>query len=152
MKPEYIASDLELRSRSNISALVNELSHQLVVLFDGRENGKYLVTFSTISFDSNADKIANRFCKVIEKLSRQSRIVWNKCLSRHLDMGFHSGHGNKIGTAILNTDTVGRLAKLKISIAVSVYPIMNRGDTSRTTRSSGRALGPSLRSSPAARR
>ena len=134
MKPEYINSDLELRSKTDISGLVSTLSRHLFVPFNRRENTKYLATFEIININSKPDTIANRFCKVIENLSAKDRAAWKKCLSRNLDLGFQSGHGTKIGTAILSADTIGRLAKLNINIAVSVYPIMKSKITRRTSR------------------
>ena len=126
MKPEYITSDLELRSRGDISDLVNELSRDLLVLFHGREGNKYLATFHVTMPDETPDKIANQYCKVIEGLPRKHRPAWKKCLSRNLDMGFDSGHGNRMATALVKSKTIKRLAKLEINIAVSVYPIMKR--------------------------
>ena len=97
------------------------------MLYSGREGRNYLATFEIgglISRPSNtADKIANMFCTIIESLPRKHRLVWNKCLSRHLDLGFHSGKGKKLATATLHAATIQRLAKLKLAVAVSVYPL-----------------------------
>ena len=139
MKPEYINTDLELRSRSDISILTAELSQKLFMLYTGREGRNYLATFELASLvnkpSNTADTIANRLCGIIESLSPKYLRLWNKCISRNLDMGFHSGEGNRLGTATLRADTIKRIAKLNIAVAVSVYPLQSRNkSTRRTTR------------------
>src|SRR5262249_11306275 len=140
MLPEYVNTDLELRSRSRITSLVAELSSKLFMLYNGREGRIYLTTFEIdglIDKPSNtADKIANMFCDVIENLTRQNKSAWNKCISRHLDMGFHSGKGNRLAAATLHAATIRRISKLNIAVAVSVYPLRSQKSIIRRTRRS----------------
>jgi len=125
MKPEYVNTDLELRSRSNINALAQYLSGHLSMLHNGREGRNFLATFEVhySRHDDNADNVANQFCTIIESLPPKHRLAWNKCFSRHFDLGFHSGTGNRFAVAVLHAVTIQRLAKLKIAVAISVYPL-----------------------------
>jgi hypothetical protein len=124
MKIGFLNVDLVIDSSENLQFLVDELADSISVIFNGEwENGLNRLSISLSKpYGKNADEIVSEFCCLIENLSFESKLIWNKCLSKKFDIGFESGIIERLETEI-RAETVERIAKLKASILVTIYPI-----------------------------
>ena len=97
----------------------------MVIQLNQWVNGKYRVSVSGTGSELNfmPEQTINEFCDAIEKLSENSNALWHRCIERVADIAFESGSEPNHLTYNLPADLINRLSKLKISVAITIYPI-----------------------------
>ncbi len=125
MKIQYITTDLEFESEESLNPIVQELGDSIVTQLNQWVAGKYRVSLSGTGSEINfePEQTINEFCDAIEKLSESSRDLWNGCINRVADIAFESGSEPNHLTYQLSVKLLSRLERLKIGLAITIYPI-----------------------------
>ena len=125
MKIQYITTDLEFESTENLNNIVQELGDAIVPQLNQRVDGKYCVSLSGSGSEIylEPEQTINEFCDLIERLSENSQGLWQGCKKRVADIAFESGSEPNHLTYNLSADLISRLERLKIGIAITIYPI-----------------------------
>ena len=125
MKIHYITTDLEFESTENLNPIVQELGDAIVTQLNQWVDGKYRVSLSGTGSEINfePEQTIGEFCGAVEKLSEGSRALWHGCTKRVADIAFESGSEPNHLTYHLPANLISRLEKLKIELAITIYPI-----------------------------
>ncbi len=125
MKIQYITTDFEFESTENLNPIIQEIGDELVLQLNEWVNGEYCVSFSGTGSETynEPEQTINEFCHLIESLSNESRKLWNSCAKRIADIAFESGHEPNHATYNLSEILIERLNKLKIGVAITIYPV-----------------------------
>jgi hypothetical protein len=123
MKIQYITTDLEFESKEDLDLIVKEFGDEVCPHLNERIGDVYRVALGGAFSYNHPEQTVERFCKLIDGLSDQSKILWKTCNRRVLDIAFESGTEPKSVTYQLPAELVRRVSKLGISIAVTIYPV-----------------------------
>lgn len=123
MKIQYITTDLEFDSKENLDLIVNEFGDEVCPHLNEQIDDVYRVALGGAFSYSHPEQTVERFCKLIEGLSEQSKRLWKTCIRRVLDIAFESGTEPKSVTYGLPAGLVRRVSDLGMSIAVTIYPV-----------------------------
>jgi hypothetical protein len=121
----FLNVDVELTSRRQLTALAEEIKKR--VLYHGRLNGGWLLTFETNSIQgkSTPDGVIARLCKLIENLSPAAKDDWKAAQSRIFDIGFESAPLKKGQTVLVRStisdDSLRRIADLGAKLDITCY-------------------------------
>jgi hypothetical protein len=120
----FLNVDLVVDSPENLTILADELADSVSIMFNGEwENGLNRLSISlSNSYGKDANEIISEFCSLIEKLSSQTKLSWDKAHSKKFDIGFESGSVGRLETEI-RSETIERIAKFKASFLITIYPI-----------------------------
>lgn len=123
----YLNTDLELRSRRELSPILSAFGRAVSLMYNGKAGSGYLLSVETQATNRYPDRAINRFCDLVESLSKVHRKLWGACQSRILDIGFDSGTtaGSKSNCyrAQLSPSAISRAAKLGMAITITIYPV-----------------------------
>jgi hypothetical protein len=123
MKIQYITTDLEFQSKEDLSLIVKEFGDEVCPHLNERIDGIYRVALGGAFSYSYPEQTVERFCKLIDSFSDQSKNLWKTCNRRVLDIAFESGTEPKGITYQLPAALVRWVSKLGIGIAVTIYPV-----------------------------
>ena len=125
MKIHYITTDLEFESTENLDPIVQELGDAIVPQLNQWVDKTYRVSLSGTGSELNfgPEQTISEFCGLIERLSESSQSLWHGCMKRVADIGFESGSEPNHLTCHLPAYLISRLEKLKIELAITIYPI-----------------------------
>lgn len=124
MKIFYVTTDLEFASGADLSPIVTELeAKDLIVHLSDWVGDVYRVALGVGRRDSHPEDALSFYCSLIETLSDSSRVLWNECARRVLDIAFESGTEPECETYRLDEPLVRRAASLGMSIAVTIYRV-----------------------------
>lgn len=125
---EFLNVDLEIESSESLKPIIDSFGEEVSVLFDGETScGFTLASFEIrgLTFNRDADEIISNFCNLIENFSSNVKSIWDKCHSKKFDIGFESGNFPRSYKMEIRADTIERVAKLGVSIIVTIYPKKN---------------------------
>ncbi len=106
----------------DLTPLAAELEPRTTVLHHGQFKASFIVRVETLDWSGDADQRIHELCHVIERLSPAGRALWYSATKREFDIGYDAGQGKHLLTRFaLRSDTVGRVARLGATLAVSVY-------------------------------
>ena len=124
MGVQYLNTDLEIESKSDLSKIVEELGEDVTVLHHGEMRGYQHASFEIAGGSSrDADAIINSFCTLVEGLSKEVREIWDGCVSRVFDVGYESGTSPQSFQSEIRASTIQRVAEIGASIVITIYPL-----------------------------
>lgn len=91
MDVQYLNTDLEIESKSDLSRIVEDFGENVLVLHHGEIRGYQHASFSIAGGSTDADSAINSFCTLIEQFPVDVRKIWDGCCSRIFDIGYESG-------------------------------------------------------------
>lgn len=126
----FLNVDLDIESATDLTGLAAELEKGTVILHMGSTGpGKNLLSMVRLeSLDCDTahgpDAVIHDLCGVIEALSPAGRALWYSAKVRQFDVGYDAQPtpGHPAVRFILRPDTIGRVARLGATLAVTVYP------------------------------
>lgn len=121
MEVQYLNTDLELESKSDLSKIVEEFGEDVSVLHHGEMRGYQHASFEITGASTDADDTINSFCLLVESLPEAVREVWDGCCSRIFDIGYESGASPNFHSEI-RAATIQRVADIGASIVITIYP------------------------------
>lgn len=122
MEVQYLNTDLEIESKSDLSSIVEEFGDDVIVLHHGERRGFQHASFETAADSTDADATINSFCMLVESLPHEAREIWNGCLSRVFDVGYESGSSPPHFRSEIRASTIRRVANIGASIVITIYP------------------------------
>jgi hypothetical protein len=118
---EFIAVDLDIKSRSDLSILVNAWDKRAILDYlDNSRNRHWLRVFLTSQPKSPTDAV-RRFAKLIHGLPRQARTVWTRATSKEFDIGIQAGYEGRSGEWVLEPEVLQTVSDLGGRLRITVY-------------------------------
>jgi hypothetical protein len=124
----FLNVDLDVWSATDLTGLAAELESVCVILHAGTTGrGKSLLSVVVLeSLDCDTahgpDPVIHDLCGVIEALSPAGLALWYSATVRQFDVGYDAQPGHPAARFVLRPDTIGRVARLGATLAVTVYP------------------------------
>jgi hypothetical protein len=118
---QFLNVDLELYSRSDLEPLVSSLGKKVVVLFAGRERGRYLARLELARTTRTADSTIRAMCKLIRGLPQPMRTLWDGATARDFSIGVQAGTKPHSCDFVLEAGTVQAVASLNARVLLTVY-------------------------------
>ncbi|WP_105169382.1 hypothetical protein [Pseudoalteromonas sp. T1lg23B] len=119
---QFLNVDLELESKHDISALVNDLKRNAIVLHYDQDEYRQLARIEADAEVLSPDKAINHLCELIESCSKPALKQWLSCTKRTFDIGFNSGNEPKCYSQALHADTLLRISAIGAGIEITLYP------------------------------
>jgi hypothetical protein len=126
---KYLNTDLEIRSKEDISQLIKQFDRDVLVLYYEQSRDEYFASLEINHEVSDANTTAEYFCNLVDRLSPDFRIIWNKCDCKTLDIGYESGNCSNYYRSELTSQTVQRIAELGMSIVITIYPLSSKNSS-----------------------
>jgi hypothetical protein len=128
MEVQYLNTDLEIESQSDLSKIAEEFGEYVLVLHLGEARGYQHAYFEVAgsSVSTNPDDVINSFCDLVDGLSQEARQIWDGCCSRVFDIGFESGTAAPNLHSEIKPGTIERVAKLGAGIVITIYPLRSK--------------------------
>ena len=127
MKPYFRNADLQIKSRQTLDNMARELKKKAFVLLHSKHRGVHRFFFEVpgtySSSERTCERILNAFCRMIGRLSPAAAAEWDAAHSKVFDMGFSSGDENPPRIMDLSPEILTRIARLKISLRITLYPV-----------------------------
>ncbi|MCF6437675.1 MULTISPECIES: hypothetical protein [Pseudoalteromonas] len=120
---QFLNVDLELESKHDISALVNDLKRNAIVLHYDQDEYRQLARIEADAEVISPDKAINHLCELIESCSKPALKQWLSCTKRTFDIGFNSGNTPKCYSQALHADTLLRISAIGAGIEITLYPV-----------------------------
>lgn len=121
MRIKYITTDLNLKSKEDLSQLAANLCHDESPHLNEWVNNTYELRLGGIGIENSPANDIELFCKRIESLTVETKKLWNNCESRILDIAFEGGDNPNNLTSLLPEELILRLGKLKLGIEITIY-------------------------------
>jgi len=120
---EYLNVDLEIRSRSDLTPLVDELSKSLFLLYAGRIRRTFFANFETGGMSLAPEKAIKRLADAVFALPPSARKFWKAAEDRVFDIGVEANSaGPDIFALALQPETLKTIAQLNARLAFTFYP------------------------------
>ncbi len=121
MSIKYITTDLNLKSKEDLSELANDLCANNSPNLNEWVNGIYELRLGSTEIDKQPFKDIEFFCRGIEALPKRVQEAWANCDSRILDIAFEGGDTPNNLTSLIDENVILRLSKLKLGIEITIY-------------------------------
>ena len=139
MAAHFVSAQLEIESPRPLGYVLEAFSGGEIVSFDYRESRRgFSVAFEYTGAGASTDPDVqiDVFCNVIENLKEHPRAIWDGAYRKTFNLGYeidtakshHLAGGEQPAGAIgcfrseLRPETVARIARLRASVLVSIYP------------------------------
>jgi hypothetical protein len=133
MDVQYLNTDLEIESKSDLSQIVQEFGEDVLVHHHGEISAYQHASFSIAGGSSDADATINFFCTLVEQLPKDVREIWDGCCSRLFDIGYESGTSAQNFRSEIRAATIQRIAKIGAGVVVTIYPETERPPSGSAT-------------------
>ncbi|KAF7772442.1 hypothetical protein PCIT_a2510 [Pseudoalteromonas citrea] len=120
---QFLNVDLELESKHDISALINDLKKNAMILHYDKDEYRQLARIEANADVTSPDKAINHLCELIESCSKAGLKQWLSCSKRTFDIGFNSGTSPKCYSQALHADTLLRISAIGAGMEITLYPI-----------------------------
>jgi hypothetical protein len=121
--PHFINVDLRVKSRRGLDAFIAEMKRKAFHQAEWKRGGVHFVCFEVHRAGLSCEGTIKAFCRMLEKLSSAAIREWRASYSKVFDAGFESGDENPRCALELSPETLERVAKLKASLAITLYPL-----------------------------
>jgi hypothetical protein len=130
MPIEFINADLEITSNEDLEpikmAFANSRSRFAEMYCGETDPGSYLASFEIHPDEERDDQTAEvkilAFCDSVSELRGLARDVWDSATRRVIDLGYQSDNHCEAFNDRVSIDTLRRLEKLGIELALTIYP------------------------------
>jgi len=120
---EFLNVDLEVFSRESLAVFAKGLGPSVHVLHEGRWGRKYAACLETWSSGSgqSPDILIRRMVRLLEKMPRASKMLWNRAQVRQFNIGIRSGFRPRSFELPLKAATVKAIGRLGAQLLITVY-------------------------------
>lgn len=122
MEIQYLNTDLEIESKSDLSKIVEHFGDDVLVHHHGEIRGYQHASFSIAGGSTDADATINLFCELVESLPTEVREIWDGCSARVFDLGYECGASPQSFQSQIRASTIQRVANISASVAITMYP------------------------------
>lgn len=131
MNIQYLNTDLDIKSQADISPIIKAFGNKVYVLHQENKEGYYCASLEINDRVIDANLTAEYFCHLVDRLPDHIRTIWDNCDERILDMGYESGKLPNYYRSELKLSTIQKIAEVGMSIAITIYPILEDANLSR---------------------
>jgi hypothetical protein len=123
MDIQYLNTDLEIRSKEDLTPIITAFGKNVFVLHHGPMEGMHHAAFELSSDSASHDPIqaTSRYCDLVENLPTVVRQIWDNCAVRVIDIGIESGLSPRYYRFEVPESTMERVAALGANLAVTIY-------------------------------
>jgi hypothetical protein len=121
----FLNVDLVIYSKSDLKPLVDAMGRNIIELHVGRVRRSYHAYLEISGMPRSAESAIRGFCRVIQKLPRPARKLWESARLRRFDIGIDSVPRGTYWFEI-SKEAVAEAAKLNATIALTVYGKLQR--------------------------
>lgn len=127
MGATYLNIELEVRASYDLKELCAALGPTFVANYcDSPEPSKFFLSGSIVlpdTSDREPDCTAVGLCHLVEHLSCEARKLWDEANDRVFDIGLDANLDRRCIVDLLASETLARMAKIGVRLAVSVYAL-----------------------------
>ena len=115
----FLNVDLELESKADLSTLLETFGRSIVVLRDTVERRVHTVWLEHAPEPRHVDEAIMQYAKLVSRLPRAKRSLWNDCRTRRLNIGIQAMATNQ--RFDLSDRAVVAAAQIRAEIVLTVY-------------------------------
>lgn len=128
--PEFIAVDVDIRSRSDLTPLVSALAPNVLVRSVGKFRGRHWIHLMLHGSPPTPSAAIRRYAKIFDRLPQRAQRLF-KSAAKEFDIGFEGGLDPRPGDSVLvsewvlsarDTEIVERLGA---SVRITIYADKN---------------------------
>ena len=119
----YLTVDLVVKSREDLTPIVNDFGEEVFVLHNGKTGDFYHAYLEISERYEGPNKEIGFFCSLIEALGPVERQIWDNCFSKTFDIGYECGDSNRSFSSELRPEVIERIANCGGSIEITIYPM-----------------------------
>jgi hypothetical protein len=113
---------LEIFSKSDLKPVAEAFGSNVTVFYLGKEFGLFKAYFYPGWPQSNTPETGIfRYCKLIKKLPKKERKLWDSAKSRSFDLGFEGPKKGRYYWGAVGADAVHAAAEVGAQIAITIY-------------------------------
>lgn len=117
---EFLNVDVDLRSRTHLSGLIEALSLSLVVTHVGRDGRNHWVRLCFVN-PKDPSRAIRRFARLFAKLPKALQRAWHDAVSREFDIGIQAGDKPQATEWVLDADAIKEAGRLGARVRITVY-------------------------------
>lgn len=127
----YLNTDLDLRSRVDLSELVLELDAAgVTALSPPVRDGEFWCVSCECSEQHATPELSIRsMLEVVERLSDRSRALWSQCVARDFNIGYECDDSHGSVRDVLPPELLRRLAIVEAAVVITVYAAASYPET-----------------------
>ncbi len=116
----YITVDLEIKSKDDLSPLVDSFGEDVILIYNGKWEDHYLAAFESIgNYDVNGN--INYFLHLIDKLEGIAKELWSMSSYKIFDIGFQCGCSPFSYQLMIDPSTTESLAQHGATVGITIY-------------------------------
>ncbi|MGA7242588.1 MAG: hypothetical protein WBX19_05370 [Terracidiphilus sp.] len=121
-KSSFMNVALEIFSRSDLKPIADAFGSKVTVFYLGKEFGLFKAYFYPGWQQSNTPETGIlRYCKLIQKLPKEERKLWDSAKSRSFDLGFEGPQKGRRYWGAVGQKAVRAAAEVGAQIAITIY-------------------------------
>ena len=117
----FLNVDLDIWSRRPLEPLVEALGKKIFVHHVGREGRRHGAHLSLSSSGQRADVLTRALAKLVAKLPKTARQLWDDATAREFNVGIQAGLTPFSHEIRLSPETLEIVARLRGSVVVTTY-------------------------------
>ena len=120
----FLNVDLELYSRRPLNLFATALGETVDVLYVGKQGSRHLaaVELAGSGWQRQPDPIIMGLVKLIKRLPKEARVLWDSASERRFDIGCDVPSGSNTLALALRSTTVAAIAEVNATVAITIYP------------------------------
>jgi hypothetical protein len=118
----FLNIDLDIYSKHDLSPLVKCFGRKVVVLHAGLEHRNYSAHLEIAKSTKTADSTIRAFCKLVEALAKQERVLWNNATVRSFSIGIQAGAQPNPRDFRIEQKTIKAICDISAEIILTIYP------------------------------
>ena len=136
-KSSFMNVALEIFSRSDLKPIADAFGSKVTVFYLGKEFGLFKAYFYPGWPQPNTPETGIlRYCKLIQKLPKKERRLWDSAKSRSFDLGFECPKKGRYYWGAVSQKAVRAAAEVGAQIAITIYGPMKTATKAKKRRSS----------------
>jgi hypothetical protein len=123
-KTHFLNVDLDVFSRASLDPIVESFGERVVVLYAGRRGRGYSAHFELADSglsDQQPDMLISRLVRLIKRLPRPARRLWNQADAREFNIGIEAAARSSVFEVRLQPETLAAVAAIGGQVVVTVY-------------------------------
>lgn len=117
----FLNVDLDLWSRTSLDPLLAAFGERVIVLRAGRDGRRFRAHLELASEGNSPDLVLRRFVRLVERLPKPARAMWNRASIREFNVGVQAGEGPHSFDFKLEQATVRAVAGISARIGMTIY-------------------------------
>jgi hypothetical protein len=121
---QFIAVDLDIKSRSDLSVLVREWENRASLQYVDNSSNRHWLRVHLYSEPKDPAEGIRRFARLVRGLPRQARTTWARASSKEFDVGIQAGYEANAGEWVFESEVLKTVADLGGRLRLTVYSPM----------------------------